>query len=366
MASLTSSGQYVAEQVLKGHTRAVASVKYSPDGTMLASASADASVRLWRSLGGGESVRTVVGHEQGLSDVCWSADSRFLATASDDKTAKVWDTETGAALLTLKGHSSYVFCANFSPHSNLLATGSFDENVKLWDVRSGVCLRTLPAHSDPVTSVDFNPIDGTCVVSGSHDGLIRVWDTGTGECLKTIFAEGNPPVSFVRYTPNGRFLLAGTLDDTVRIWGLVAHPHTRCLKTYRGHSSERFCVTTAVSCWDEGEHVVSGSEDHSVYLWGLQDRQIKQKLEGHTDTVLSVACHPFDKCIASAGSCLDKTVRTWRYESSAREDDHDCNGRGDEHGDSSCVLGQKRKAGADGGGGDGGEADGTLPMVLPP
>mmetsp|Transcript_23268 Transcript_23268/g.52476 ORF Transcript_23268/g.52476 Transcript_23268/m.52476 type:complete len:118 (+) Transcript_23268:870-1223(+) len=62
----------------------------------------------------------------------------------------------------------------------------------------------------------------------------------------------------------------------------------------------------------QGEQLVaSGSEDGSVVLWGLQDRQVKQRLEGHTDTVLAVACHPFECQIASGGSTADRAVRIW-------------------------------------------------------
>jgi COMPASS component SWD3 len=271
-------------------------------------------VRTWNARSGA-GLQIMLGHEQGVSDIAWSADSRFIASVSDDKAIKLWDVVNGDEVLTLEGHSSYVFCVNFNSQSNLLVTGSFDESVKLWDVRTGSCLKTIPAHSDPVTAVDFNR-DGTCVMSGSHDGLIRLWDTGTGECLKTIFAEGNPPVSYVKYSPNGRYILVGTLDDTVRLWN-VSTP-SRCLRTYRGHANRRFCIFSSFSTTHtRGPFLVSGSEDKCVYLWGLQDRSFSQKLEGHTDTVLSVSCHPTERRIASGGSGLDKTVRLWESKATA-------------------------------------------------
>jgi len=183
---------------------------------------------------------SLVGHSRGINDVAWSQHPAtelyensasappppYIATASDDKSLRLWDVQTGDPLVEFRGHANFVFSVKFNPQSsNLLVSGSFDETVKLWDVRSGECVSTLPAHSDPVTGVDFNR-DGSCIVSGSHDGLVRIWDTATGECLKTLYAEGNhPPVSYVGYSPNGRFVLAGTLDSKLRLWDVTTKYH---------------------------------------------------------------------------------------------------------------------------------------------
>ncbi|MCO5600723.1 hypothetical protein L7F22_054838 [Adiantum nelumboides] len=82
------------------------------------------------------------------------------------------------------------------------------------------------------------------------------------------------------------------------------------LKTYQGHENKKYCIFSTFSVTN-GKYIVSGSEDCRVYLWDLQSRNIVQKLEGHTDAVLSVSCHPSENKIASGALEKDKTVRIW-------------------------------------------------------
>jgi COMPASS component SWD3 len=87
------------------------------------------------------------------------------------------------------------------------------------------------------------------------------------------------------------------------------------LKVYTGHVNSVYCVQSAFSVTN-GKYIVSGSEDKCVYIWDLQGRNILQKLEGHTDTVISVSCHPTENKIASGGLDNDRTVRLWVQDNS--------------------------------------------------
>ena len=62
------------------------------------------------------------------------------------------------------------------------------------------------------------------------------------------------------------------------------------IKVYTGHTNKVFCITSAFSVTN-GKYIVRGSEDNCVYLWDLQHKTILQRLQGHTDALVSVSCH---------------------------------------------------------------------------
>jgi WD40 repeat protein len=105
--------------------------RLSPDGTLLAEVKGlDVEVRRTTS---GAVAFTLKGHAEWILDVVFSPDGTQLATASLDRTIKLWDVATGLEALTLRGHTGAVWCVAFSPDGKRLASGGADNLVLVWD-----------------------------------------------------------------------------------------------------------------------------------------------------------------------------------------------------------------------------------------
>jgi WD40 repeat protein len=130
----------VWRQAAKGEF--VSALAYSPDGRQLAAGGRYVSphsasegfggaVWIW-DVATGQEMRILRGHTDAIRSVAYSPDGRRLASGSADRTVKVWDVSTGQDLLTLKGHADPVTRVTFSPDGRRLVSLSEDGTIKVW------------------------------------------------------------------------------------------------------------------------------------------------------------------------------------------------------------------------------------------
>ncbi|MFN6539489.1 MAG: eIF2A-related protein [Nostoc sp. EkiNYC01] len=279
-----------------GHISGVNSVIFSGDRSLIASASADTTIKLWRL--DGTLVKTLSGHEDVVNSISFSPDSQIIASASQDKTVKLWNQE-GQQLATLLGHQAVVNSVSFSPDGQLIASASTDKTIKLW-TQDGKLLKTLDGHRSAVLAVAWSP-DGQNIASGSADNTIKLWSRD-GQLLKT-FPGHNDAVLSVAWSPDGKTIASASLDQTIKLWSLSG----KLLRTLSGHSAG----VTSVSFSPDGNTIASASTDETLKLWSFQG-VLLGTLKGHNNWVNSVSFSPDGRTLASASR--DKTIKLWRWD----------------------------------------------------
>ncbi|PPQ74828.1 hypothetical protein CVT26_005429 [Gymnopilus dilepis] len=291
---------------LARHQARVHSVGFSPDGKKIVSGSKDKSIRLWDS-DTGEALRPPIeGHSDWVRSVAFSPDGKQICSASGDRMIHLWSTETGHQLgQPLRGHANRVTCVAFSPDGRYIVSASLDWTVRLWDVESGKQLQpVLNGHSDCVWSVAFSP-DGNLVVSGSNDCTVRLWDITTMEQLGEPLTGHTRGVLSVAFSPDGSLIVSGSEDTTVRLWSVETQWQLGI--PLKGHENRVWSVTFS----PDGRRIVSGSEDTTLRLWdtGATEEDFQQPQIGHAARISAIAFSPDGRKIASGSR--DKTVRLW-------------------------------------------------------
>jgi len=243
----------------EGHNGEVLSLSVSADGNMIASASMDKTVRLWKNTSKAENA-VIKAHTGPVRSVSFSSDDQHLVTASDDKVVKIWSVRTRKFHSSLEGHTNWVRTAAFAPdNACLLVSGGDDKLVKLWDTRQKkYCTASFQDHVDIVNKVLFHP-DGSCIAACSDDNSIKLWDIRTN----------------------------------------------RLLQHYDAHSA---AVTNIA--FNDGDHILSSSLDGLVKVWDLREGRLVHTIQGHEGAVLSCDISPRNGFFATGGQ--DCFAHVWK------------------------------------------------------
>jgi WD40 repeat protein/tRNA A-37 threonylcarbamoyl transferase component Bud32 len=360
------------ETAIRLHNSAVFGVAFSPDGTQLATASGDATVKVWQTANGKE-LHTLRGHKDGVGCVAFSPSGKVIASGGIDHMVRLWSATTGQEIRHFQGHGGEVSSVAFCPHPldgvTRLATGSADGTVKLWEAdqyQDGYLWRghegnlfglafspdnrtlaagsgdlfnplkaggirifdlierrerfTLPGHATGIRALAYSP-DSQRLASGSGDGAVKLWDLATRQEVRSWqVAKGS--VFAVAISPDGRSLAAasGALlfpaqAGEIKVWDVDSGEERQVL---RGHQGGVSCLAYS----PDGRYLASGSGDRTVKVWDVATGGEVKTLLGHPNPLLAVGWSPDGSKIAAAGGDFYRPeepgeARLWDVESGA-------------------------------------------------
>jgi WD40 repeat protein len=235
-------------------------VGHDADGAFVALAGAGNAVQIWR-LDPDERAQTLLRKVGSLTGVAISPDGKLIAVTSADGATRVVDTKSRHVTVLRSGHAAHDVA--FSPDGKLLVVG-YDQGVRLWRLHD----QTAHAFSagGRVTHVAFNP-DGKSVLTVAGDSAV-VRDLSGRK--KTVFASligakvvdatnlNGPEVVGAASSPAGGLVVTGASNGTATIWEAGRQP-----RELLGPGSP----ITSVSFSDDGKFVLTTSRDGRASVW---------------------------------------------------------------------------------------------------
>ena len=169
--------QNVVKTLTSGHSQEVCGLKWSPDGSQLASGGNDNLLNIWNDMDENPTFQRSE-HQAAVKAIAWCPwQPKLLATGggSSDRKIRFWNTQSGACLNTIETHSQVCAIQWSKHHRELVSSHGFSQNqLIVWKYPTMTKLTELKGHTSRVLHLAQSP-DGCTIVSAAGDETLRFW-----------------------------------------------------------------------------------------------------------------------------------------------------------------------------------------------
>lgn len=271
------------ERSYAGAKAPIVSAAISRNGNLVATGSADKSVRIYQA-----SDAALVGAFQPgvVRSLQFHPNNTILSGAPDDKTVTFWSVayqpgnplppEFGKPTQSL-AHPAGVNAFILNNDATQLLSACDDKKAKVWKVASDAPVRNFQ-HPNLVDAIAYNK-DGSLLATGGHDGSIRIFDTVKGNQVREIKAHVQPqpsPVYAVVWSADGKQIASGSMDRSAKLWdasngNMIREFKGHDIKTSpKGHREAVFSVALS----PDGKSMVTTSSDRGIKVWNTADGNV--------------------------------------------------------------------------------------------
>ena len=296
----------------------ITGLDFHPNNRWAATAGGDGVVRLW-DIESGQELAALKGHQGntgsarggGVNCVAFLGDGSQIVSGGGDHVLKIWDTPQRAEAIVTS--ASRVWSIAFHPAGNEFVTGGDDFLLQLWNASTGAMVRQFdyPASGpnllfrpDTIFDLDFSR-DGTRLATACADKSFRLWNPATGKSVLTIQCPPELGVSRLALHPDGRRLLTNATELT--IWDALTGQQLVARKGPNDPEGAFLGMNAA------GTMYVVGGNGNGGKLMDVETGRLLARLEGHVQTLYSVAFHPKQPRVATGA--WDDQVKVWDVKS---------------------------------------------------
>lgn len=297
---------------VEGFADWVTSVRYAPDGQLVAAGSYDEVKLIDSETQESVGKLDIAGQAQSLA---FSPDGKTLAVGAF-RVIELWNVAEKKRLDSLSGHGGYVMSLAFSRDGSKLVSGAEDGTVRVWDVESRKSVRTIEGFEHPVMGVAISP-NGNRLATASGDetrvtqpGPVRVWELETGKEVELNLPPHEKHATDVVFSHDGRWLISTGADEKCNVYNMSTG---KALGFFAGHGRP---VNAAVFA-DRSETVVSVAGGRAkggdlVMVWNREDGEELARIEAHKAKITSCDLSPDGKTLVTGS--YDQTIAFWDLE----------------------------------------------------
>jgi WD40 repeat protein len=210
---------------ITGHKDAVYALAFSPDGSRLATAGYDRVIHIWKVPFGLPEASTFIktpeltlrDHSDTIYALAWHPDGKLLASGSADRSVKIWEAATGKRLHTLSDATEWVYCLAWSPDKRHLAGGGVDKTLRVWEVNAENARLALSgfAHEQPLWRLAYTA-DGKAIYTAGEDRVIKQWDAA--KLTETrVYEAQKDSILDLALRPDGKQLAVARFDGVLAL-----------------------------------------------------------------------------------------------------------------------------------------------------
>jgi WD40 repeat protein/tRNA A-37 threonylcarbamoyl transferase component Bud32 len=288
----------------RGNFCCVWGADFSPDGTMLATAVTDGTVRVWDVKSGLETA-CFRGHRGAVGLVAWSPDGKAVASGGTDSTVRIWNVATAtnkeARPASIAGEVKRRF---FSRDGKMAAMTESNNEISF---REWPSLRVIGTAHEIGRPLGFLP-DASAFVSirwpaNSNVAEVVCWSVPDFALVKqTTLSQAVSPGTVCQLSPDGHKLATGGNPNEVRVFDLDNHGKLSA-QTSESEQDDGY-VTGLIFSPDNRLIAVGFGRSTPVYLWDMTPTNQLFPLKGHDAPVNGLAFSPDGTTLFSGGGNL--------------------------------------------------------------